>query len=315
MPTPLIPQEVYLLERYSSLAYYKEMMDAFAALVATTEQALEQFMQNLPPDYRSRHQSMQPDIVWGERVIPNLRYALGGLRNGWIQLEAGNINGLTMTGNVNSSFAGVNRDYTIDWMAQKYYDAYCAHELIASGRASNIGHTTQGNWIWGDLAAEYHSVRGALNPPKSWPQYRLDLSVRVTTDAKVPHTGVYLPDIDNSCAQFLIEGWEAWKANVSQNAGDAEYTQEPTTWTLIKRVADSGGSRGWGDETAAPEANERIRVEGGQACPQDGYYFTPAQSNSRRRFKQGDTMPSVGGDYGMTIWQWDAKQDESIRQT
>jgi hypothetical protein len=310
MKTPLIAQEVYLLERYSSLAYYKEMMDAFAALVATTEQALEQFMQDLPPDYRSRHLSQQPDIVWGERVIPNLRYALQGLRNGWIQLEAGDDNGLTMTGNVNSSFTGVNRDYDIDWMAQKHYDAYCEHELIASERASNISHTTQGNWGWGDLAAEYHEARGLLNPPKSWPQYRLDYSVQVTTDAKVPQTGVYLPDTDNSSAQFLIEGWEAWQANVSQNAGDAEYIKEPTTWTLIERIADSGGNRGWGDEPAALEANERIRVEGGQVCPQDGYYFTPAQTNSRRFFEAGTVMPSLGGDYGMTIWQWDANQSQ-----
>jgi hypothetical protein len=309
MQTSLIAQEVYLLERYSSLAYYKEMMDAFASLVATTEQALEQFMQDLSPDYRSRHQSMQPDIVWGERVIPNLRYALQGLRNGWIQLEAGDYNGLTMTGNVTTSFAAIVRDYDTEWMSQEFQKQYRKHRIAASIASSNIDHTTQGNWGWGDLAAEYHETRGLLQAPQSWPQYRLDLSVQVTTDAKVPQTGVYLPDIDNSCAQFLIEGWEAWKANVSQNAGDAEYTQEPTTWTLIERISDSGGSRGWGDGTAAPEASERIRVEGGQACPQDGYYFTPAQSNSRRHFKQGDTMPSVGGDYGMTIWQWDAKQD------
>jgi hypothetical protein len=309
MPTPLIPQEVYLLERYSSLAYYKEMMDAFAALVATTEQALEQFMQKLPPDYRSRHLSQQPDIVWGERVIPNLRYALGGLRNGWIQLEAGDINGLTMMGNVNSSFTGVNRDYTIDWMAQEHYDAYCANEFIASERASNIDRTTSGQWNWGDLASEYSDADfGPLNPPTSWPQYRLNRLVRVTTDAKVPQTGIYLPDIDNSCAQFLIEGWEAWGAYVSKELGDQESKRQPTSWTLIERISDSGGSRGWDDETAAPEAHDRIRVEGGQACPQDGYYFTPAQTNSRRYFKAGDTMPSVGGDYGMTIWQWDAKQ-------
>ena len=48
----------------------------------------------------------------------------------------------------------------------------------------------------------------------------------------------------------------------------------------------------------------RLRCEAGQPCPREGEWETPAQANSRRRFKQGDVMPSVEGDYGQTIWQW-----------
>jgi Domain of unknown function (DUF1911) len=51
-----------------------------------------------------------------------------------------------------------------------------------------------------------------------------------------------------------------------------------------------------------------LRVQAGQSCPRSGYYFTPAKSNSRRHFQQGDMMPSLGGDYGVTIWQWDEQQ-------
>ncbi|MBH1987962.1 MAG: hypothetical protein I8H76_11625 [Burkholderiales bacterium] len=47
-----------------------------------------------------------------------------------------------------------------------------------------------------------------------------------------------------------------------------------------------------------------LRCEAGQPCPRDGEWETPAQANSRRRFKQGEVMPSVEGDYGQTIWQW-----------
>ena len=39
-PTPLIPQEVYLLERYSSLDYFGTMRDAFEACVRAAEDAL-----------------------------------------------------------------------------------------------------------------------------------------------------------------------------------------------------------------------------------------------------------------------------------
>ena len=50
------------------------------------------------------------------------------------------------------------------------------------------------------------------------------------------------------------------------------------------------------------------RCEAGQLCPRDGFWFTPAQADSRRFFKAGEVMPSVGGDYGATIWQWDLNQ-------
>lgn len=58
-------------------------------------------------------------------------------------------------------------------------------------------------------------------------------------------------------------------------------------------------------EIAAPE---HIRAAANTPCPVSGFYFTPAQANSRRQFKQGDIMPSIGNDYGLTIWQWDETQ-------
>ena len=47
-----------------------------------------------------------------------------------------------------------------------------------------------------------------------------------------------------------------------------------------------------------------LRCEAGQPCPRDGEWETPAQANSRRRFKQGDPMPRQSTDYGETIWYW-----------
>lgn len=55
-------------------------------------------------------------------------------------------------------------------------------------------------------------------------------------------------------------------------------------------------------------STQRGRCEAGQPCPREGYWFTPAQIGSRRHFKSGELMPSVGGDYGATIWQWDLNQ-------
>ena len=45
-------QEIYLLERYSSTAYFKDMTDAFQNMLDIAEKALEEFMSDIPYDYR-----------------------------------------------------------------------------------------------------------------------------------------------------------------------------------------------------------------------------------------------------------------------
>jgi hypothetical protein len=52
----------------------------------------------------------------------------------------------------------------------------------------------------------------------------------------------------------------------------------------------------------------RLRCEANHPCPREGFWFTPAQADSRRFFKAGELMPEAGGDYGTTIWQWDENQ-------
>ena len=60
-----------------------------------------------------------------------------------------------------------------------------------------------------------------------------------------------------------------------------------------------------------PEASVQgsLRCEAGQRCPRGGWWFTPAQPGSRRRFQQGETMPDLKSAWGATIWQWDSVQD------
>ncbi|PHV32844.1 hypothetical protein CSQ94_13830 [Janthinobacterium sp. BJB312] len=54
---------------------------------------------------------------------------------------------------------------------------------------------------------------------------------------------------------------------------------------------------------------EKLRVEGGNPCPQIGYWFTPAIPGSLRHFEQGEIMPvSMDWQYGATIWQWSSEQ-------
>jgi hypothetical protein len=51
-----------------------------------------------------------------------------------------------------------------------------------------------------------------------------------------------------------------------------------------------------------------LRVLGGQPCPQDGQWFSPAKADSLRHFRKGDIMPSFdAAEYGATIWQWSSE--------
>lgn len=59
---------------------------------------------------------------------------------------------------------------------------------------------------------------------------------------------------------------------------------------------------------ASGEGQHVSRIEGGKVCTKEGYWFTPAASNSLRYFKTGELMPVISSDYGLTLWQWDNSQ-------
>ncbi|PHV32465.1 DUF1911 domain-containing protein [Janthinobacterium rivuli] len=65
-----------------------------------------------------------------------------------------------------------------------------------------------------------------------------------------------------------------------------------------------------------PLAPRQLRVEGGNPCPQAGYWFTPAIADSLRHFEQGEIMPvSMDWQYGATIWQWSKEQLPPLKPT
>jgi hypothetical protein len=75
-----------------------------------------------------------------------------------------------------------------------------------------------------------------------------------------------------------------------------------------KDLVDYARARSFQPSPPAPP--ESGRVEANQPCPRTGYWFSPAQQNSRRHFKEGDLMPVVRAGYGLNIWQWDENQSE-----
>jgi hypothetical protein len=312
----LNPQEIFLLERYISPAYFCELRDTWADMVRHLDTCLAKFMQNLPKNYRARSLPEQPDAVWGQRVIPNFRSTLQNLHEGFILLTHGDFHGLTYSWGPESDFKG-QMDYWSGWMVRADENIYGELLHKAVTLASNISRTEMAGWEPFELA-KYGEYLGPLNPPAQWPRYRIREKVSVATGQKLEQSGIYVPDVEASCAEFLFVRYEtapAAKVRVGMRpildpTTGEQYAEEPIledrscTWYLVERVPDEQGDV----LSDAASAAQHIRVPAFETCPETGFYFTPAKVNSRRLFQQGDVMPSLGSEYGLTIWQWDSDQ-------
>lgn len=309
-------QELFLLERYTSAEYFCELRDTWAQMVEHLENCLGRFMQNLPKDYRARSLPEQPDVAWGNRVIPNFRKTLQSLNSGYILLTHGDFEGLTCSWGPESDFKG-QMDYWSGWMSQADDNIYGELLSKAITLAGNISTTEGAEWAPFQLA-EYGDYLGPLNPPALWPKYRIQRNVSVATGKKLEQSGIYVPDVERSCAEFLCVRYEtapAAKVRVGMRpllhpTTGEKYAEEPIveerdcTWYLVERAPDERD----GVQTDPSSGVQHIRVPSGEPCPETGFYFTPAKTDSRRLFQKGEVMPSVDSAYGRTIWQWDSNQ-------
>ncbi len=89
---------------------------------------------------------------------------------------------------------------------------------------------------------------------------------------------------------------------VARNA----FTSHPSQWCYVELL--NGEFEPVEIETEH-NSHEQHRFASGTTCHDNGFYFTPAQVDSRRRFERGDVFPDLGSTYGKVIWQWDAKQN------
>lgn len=84
---------------------------------------------------------------------------------------------------------------------------------------------------------------------------------------------------------------------------------KPVDWYYVELVEGEYDDDPDGDPSVAALADEvGNRVADNQPCPRSGWWVSPAKATSRRYFEQGALMPSLGSDYGLTIWQWDVDQ-------
>ena len=315
MRTPLIPQEIFLLERYTSAEYFGQLRDTWHEMVAHLDSCLDEFMHNLPLDYRDRPLPEQPDAVWGERVIPNFRDTLQSLNDGYVKVLAGDITGLDYCHGPLNDFKG-QTDFWSGWMKRSDENIYGELLNKAVRMAGNIRSTEGAYWNPLTLSSRYDvQSRGPLDAPENWPMYKLASAVSVKSGDPLPMSGIYLPEIDDSCAEFLSTEYETApqakvyvgdKDLVESDTGikygqQAIYIEQPCSWRLVERVSEMGTS-----STPSLLDPAVLRVPAGKPCPQSGIYFAPAKENSRQRFMKDEIMPTFDSAYGATIWQWDS---------
>lgn len=310
----LHPQEIYLLERYISLDYFGALRDQWSAMINHVDVCLDRYMHDLPDNYRSWHLSDQPDIVWGERVLPNFRTTLQGLNEGFILLSHQDAQGLTCAWGVMSDHKG-QMDYSVEWMAESEKETYEKLLRESVAHAHNISLTEGAMWRPKTLLS-YGKERGPLNPPERWPKYKVNEKVHVVTGAKAKHSGIYVPDVKGSCAQFLSDRYDQSPAAkvcvgvrdipdpITGKKWDEELIleQRSCTWYFVERCADQDILPPLIDNADVPQ-----RQLAGEICAVSGFYFSPARSGSRTFFRAGEIFPGFDSAYGQTIWQWDTQ--------
>lgn len=113
--------------------------------------------------------------------------------------------------------------------------------------------------------------------------------LRVLRDPKPDALHTYIPDLPSAD----VKNARKWVARF--DLPDAQPIPEPPT-------------------IVPPPANRepaRQSVRGGSACPEAGWWHTPAKAGSRRYFEVGEIMPVIeGSSWGTTNWHWSPNQKQ-----
>ena len=166
---------------------------------------------------------------------------------------------------------------------------------------------------------------GVIPTLPAWPEYQPDLTVSCSAGQTCPQTGVWIPQqaidegLQDFSVAFAVKGrpmQAAYRIRLEQayrwldadGNGEFPYIDQVTTiedavWHPLIEVQAPA---------LALEPPHRGRVEGNEACPRSGYWWTLAQQDSRKRFAKGELMPDYPSSrYGAIIWYWDAEQGEA----
>ena len=249
--TKVPPLEFFALESFSSPAYFEMLRDTWGALVKHVEDSLANFMNQPPADYRSRDLSRQPDIVWGERALPNFRTTFQTLCDGYVKLSHGDLSGLNCANAPLNDFKGQS-EFWCGWMTDVQESFYGELLNRAVSMASHICATEGAYWRPGDIDKAITN-NGIVAVSTKLPVYKINQRIQIASGSAIMVSGIYTPDVENSCAQFLypsvvpapptmtlISMRELRHPVTGEVYGETpEYERRPCIWHLVERDADA----------------------------------------------------------------------------
>jgi len=248
----LHPLECYLLELYSSPEYYAATRDAIISWIDAHEAAYNRYQNELPVRTRKDPLWKQGDVVWGTRVLPNIR--LG--REHYIKAYILRTQDDTTAFNIGSFISGCSRgidEFWNGWMTETEQERIARIQYLASTLDQALTNTVNGRWEEGHLTyLGESSIYNLSSLPKKIPRYVIDKKVRIEKNELPKQIGIYLPDVDFAPSRLLypsvdhgrpataIQGTRRseW---VSETTGIRDYDWDETRyaetgWTLIRRV-------------------------------------------------------------------------------
>ncbi|WP_191832463.1 type VI secretion protein ImpA [Pseudomonas fluorescens] len=247
----LHPLECYLLEQFSSPERFASTRDAIVEWIDAHEAAYARLHSQLDSRQHNKPQWQQGDLIWGDRVLPNIR----GSRDYYIKAYIQRVNNDPSAFKAGFAMRSHRRgivEFWDGWMTEEEQQCISNTEDVASRLDQQLGATNRGTWDEGHLTyIGQGRVYQVSDLPRRIPRYVLDSSVRVEINEGVKQVGLYLPDVDFTAARLLYPtefegGTEAYQGvrhsdYVNENTGKRAYDWEEsqwteTGWTLIRRV-------------------------------------------------------------------------------
>ncbi|WP_368545050.1 type VI secretion protein ImpA [Enterobacter soli] len=250
----LHPLECYLLEQFSSIEHFAATRDAIIEFIDAHEAAYARYLQELPVRGRNDPLWKQGDVVWGNRVLPNIRPGKDRYINAYIlrthdDAEAFNI------GHAMKNYRKGISEFWNGWMTDQEQARIARAESKADELDQLLSMTISGTWQEGNLTyLGPNSFYQLETLPRRIPRYVLDKKVRVEKDELPTITGIYLPDVAHAPAQLLYPGVNFGKPPICRQGVKRKEWVDPDTgmpiyswqesrwaetgWTLIRRVED-----------------------------------------------------------------------------
>ncbi|EXU74194.1 hypothetical protein [Erwinia mallotivora] len=249
----LHPQECYLLEKFISLEHYAATRDAIIAYIDAHEAAFGRYLREMPRNNRRLPLWQQADMVWGNRVMPNIR----PMRERYIKACILRTHNDIQAFNIGHAMSNIRKGITEfwdGWMTKEEIGNISELGSIAAELDRQLSATIRGTWDEGDLTYDGcgndgYGVYSRNDIPLQIPRYELDTSVRIELDENPVQTGIYLPDIDFAPARFIPadygqpasaiqgitrSGYVDKSGKQSYSWDDSEWAK--TGWTLIRRI-------------------------------------------------------------------------------